>query len=178
MKKVLLLLVFAGFAAGASAQLVQPNRPKLTLDGKKGYITINELAFGYGLGGHTTPYSKSYFGFTTMHAFQSNEMFMVGAGTGVLSYRDGIMIPLYLDMRMRLMQNTFAPYLSGAAGLLINPSDFNGGTRMFIQPSAGGMYSFSRNFAANFSVGLKIQMGVNISRASFVTGKAGVIYKF
>ena len=76
------------------------------------------------------------------------------------------------------MQGSIDPYLSGSGGMLLNPSDFNAGTRMFINPAAGVMYSISRNMAANLSAGLVIQMAPNISRASFVNSKLGVTYKF
>jgi len=37
-----------------------------------GYISINELTYGYGLGSTVMPYSKQYYGFTTMHGYQLN----------------------------------------------------------------------------------------------------------
>ena len=178
MKRIFIISIILFTTLASSGQLVRPNRPAKILDGSKGYITINEFTAGYGLYGHTTPYSKSYFGFTTLHAYQANETFLVGAGTGLLFYNDGLLIPLYIDLRVRLTQRYLDPYLSGSGGMLLNPSDFNAGTRMFINPAAGIMYSISRNLAANFSAGLLIQMAPNISRASFVNSKLGVTYKF
>lgn len=178
MKKILLVTIILFTTLATFGQLVRPNRPGKSLDGGPGYITINEFTAGYGLAGQTTPYSKHYFGFTTLHAYQANETFLVGAGTGLLFYDDGLLVPLYVDLRVRLMQGYIDPYLSGSGGMLLNPSDFNAGTRMFINPAAGIMYSISRNMAANLSAGLLIQMAPNISRASFVNSKLGVTYKF
>ncbi|MGM0532351.1 MAG: hypothetical protein ACQER7_13480 [Bacteroidota bacterium] len=178
MKKAVLFALIAFISMSVSGQLVKPNSPKPSLDGGSGYITINEFATGYGLGGHTTPYSKGYFGFTSLHGYQANEIFLFGAGTGLLFYNDGLLIPLYLDMRVRLRFAALIPYLSGAGGMLLNPSDFNAGTRMFIHPSGGVMYTINKKLAASVGAGLQIQMGANISRASFVTGKIGVAYKF
>lgn len=178
MKKIILVAIIIFTATAAYGQLVRPNRPNIVLDGRPGYITINELALGSGLAGQTTAYSKHYFGFTTMHGYQANEIFTIGAGTGLLFYNDGLLIPLYADLRVRLSQSYLAPYLSGSAGVLLNPDEFNAGTRMFIEPGAGLLYSLSRKMAINLSAGLKIQMAPNISRASFLTVKFGLTNKF
>ncbi|MBS0010649.1 MAG: hypothetical protein KFF49_04525 [Bacteroidales bacterium] len=177
MKKIILVSIILFTTLMSYGQLVRPNRPHVILDGRKGYITINEFAAGSGLSGQSTPYSEYYFGITTLHAYQANETFLVGAGTGLLFYDDGLLIPLFIDLRLRLAQNYLAPYLSGAAGMLLNPSQFDSGTRMFINPSAGIMYSITRNLAANVGAGLQIQMAPNIGRASFVTARVGIIYK-
>jgi len=178
MKKIILVAIIVFTAMSTYGQLVRPNRPNIVLDGRSGYITINELTAGSGLAGHTTPYSKYYFGFTTMHGYQANEIFTIGAGTGLLFYNDGMLIPLYADLRVRLSQSYLAPYLRGAAGVLLNPDQFNAGTRMFIEPGAGVLYSLSRKMAVNLSAGLKIQMAPNISRASFLSVKLGLTNKF
>lgn len=168
----LLLLSFASYA-----QLTRANKPWKTLNPEPGYITINEFTTAFGLGGTLALFSDRYFGFTTIHGQQVNDMFMVGAGTGALVYSDGLLIPLFIDMRMRLIPSIWTPYASASGGLLLNPSDFNHGLRMFINPSIGIRYSFTRVLAATFSTGLWIQMGSG-SRASFVNVKAGMVYKF
>ena len=178
MKRLLIISIMLFITLASFGQLVRPNRPGLRLDGSKGYITINEFTAGYGLSGQTVPYSKHYFGFTSLHAYQANETFLVGAGTGILFYNDGILIPLYIDLRIRLMQNFLFPYLSGSAGMLLNPSDFDSGSRLFINPAVGVIYTVYRNLALNINAGLKIQMTANAGRASFVNSKFGVTYKF
>ncbi|MFN2314909.1 MAG: hypothetical protein ABR531_10660, partial [Bacteroidales bacterium] len=159
-------------------QLIRPNRPSLILDPSPGFITINEISIGYGLSGTETPYSKSFFGITSVNGYQANEYFMLGAGTGLLMFNDGLMIPLFVDMRLRIDIDDITPYLSGAGGLLLNPSDFDAGTRMFINPSAGARLTLSRSFALSLSGGLWMQMGSNIGRASFINIKSGAVYKF
>ncbi len=178
MKKTVLVSAVVLITLSSFGQLVRPNRPVKLLSDDAGYITINEFRVGYGLGGHSTPYSMGYVGITSLHAYQVNETFLVGAGTGLLFYNDGLLVPLYIDMRLRFLQKTVSPYASAEGGLLLNPSDFNAGTRMYINPSGGVILSISRNFAANIGLGLHMQMGPNISRASFFNGKIGVTYKF
>lgn len=178
MKKIILVALIIFTATAAYGQLVRPNRPNIVLEGRSGYIMVNELVAGSGLSGHTTPYSEYFFGFTTMHGYQANEIFTIGAGTGLLFYNDGLLIPLYADLRVRMSQSFLAPYLSGSAGVLLNPDDFDAGTRMFIEPGAGLLYSLSRKMAINLSAGLKIQMAPNISRASFLTLSLGLTNLF
>ena len=178
MKKLILLSILGLFTISASAQLVRGNRPYTSLSSTEGYIMINEFNYGIGLGGHTTPYSTSYYGITSVHGYQVNSMFMVGGGTGLLMYNDGLMIPLFVDMRVRFPLSMFTPYISGEGGMLLNPSDINGGSRMFINPAAGVRYSLDRKVALTASAGLWVQMGPNISRASFVNLKVGAVYKF
>ncbi|MEA1887138.1 MAG: hypothetical protein U9N72_08020 [Bacteroidota bacterium] len=178
MKKIILISIVLFTTLSSFGQLVRPNRPFITLDEGRGYITVNEFTAGYGLAGQTTPYSKHYFGFTTMHGYQANETFMIGAGTGLLFYNDGLLIPLYIDMRVRMPQGLLIPYISGAGGMLLNPSDFDAGTRMFINPAAGILYPITRHLAADISAGFLMQMAPNIGRASFVNAKIGITYKF
>lgn len=178
MKKFILVLILASVSSAAFSQLIRPNRPSLILDPSPGFITINEISFGYGLSGTTTPYSKSFFGITSVNGYQANEYFMVGAGTGFLMFNDGLMIPLFVDLRLRLNIDDITPYLSGVGGLLLNPTDFDRGTRMFINPSAGARLTLSRSLAISLSGGLWIQMGSGIGRASFINIRSGVVYKF
>jgi len=180
MKKTIQISILALLVSiGAFPQgLIRPNKPALTLDASTGFITINELNAGFGLGGVATPYSKSFFGFTTVNGYQVNETFLAGAGTGILLYNDGPMIPLFLEFRLRILIEKFTPYLSGSGGLLLNPSDFNTGTRMFINPSAGVRYTLNRNLGVTLSTGLLMQMGSNVGRSSFINIRSGVVYKF
>ena len=177
MKKIMIISLVLFSTLGASGQLVRPNRPVAVLNGRSGYVTVNEVTAGIGLSGTSTPFSTSYFGFTTMHGYQANETFLLGAGTGLLFYDDGLLIPLYADLRVRLTQSWMSPYLAGAAGLLLNPSDIDSGTRMYLNPAVGLLYSLSRNMALNFSAGIHIQMAPNINRSSFLNTKFGLTYK-
>ncbi len=179
MKKAFIISIILITTVCASAQLVKQRRPSRSPYRKTGYIvTLNEFTFGAGMASQETPYSKSFFGVTTLLGYQANKTVMVGAGTGLLFYNDGLLIPVYADIRVNLMQDIIIPYLSGSGGILLNPSDFDAGIRTFINPFAGLMYPFKRNYAVNVGVGAFIQMAPNTSRANFVNLKAGVTYKF
>lgn len=178
MKKFILVIILASLSSAAFSQLIRPNRPSLILDPTPGFITINEINAGFGLSGTTTPYSKSFFGVTSINGFQANEYFMAGAGTGLLFFNDGLMIPLFVDLRIRIDIDDITPFLSGAGGLLLNPTNLDSGTRMFINPSAGARLTLNRNLGITASAGLWMQMGSNIGRASFINIRTGIVYKF
>jgi len=151
---------------------VAPNKPFVSLSGTPGYITINELTAGIGLGDVSVPYSKSFFGVTTIHGYQINESFVIGGGTGALFYNGGTFIPVFADVRYRFLINTFTPYIFGDGGLLINTA---GGSKMFANGGAGVRYTVNSHLGINFGTGLWIQYGD--TRDAFVNFKLGVTYK-
>lgn len=175
-RKFTLLLLLTCIVLVISAQeKVDPNRPGTKLSTDKGFITINELHFGFGLGVTSIPYSKSFFGFTTVNGYQFNKSIVAAAGTGLSFYNGGLLVPLFLDFRYRFNINQFTPYLIADGGFLLNFSDF-GSTKIFINPGAGIRYAFSSNLAANLSTGLLIQYGGY--RDALINFKTGITYKF
>jgi|WetSurMetagenome_2_1015567.scaffolds.fasta_scaffold00011_4 hypothetical protein len=178
MKKILVTLVFAVIASGAifAQNIIQPNKPYVYLNPQPGYVTINELTAGIGMSNTTYPYAKSFFGFTTIHGYQIDKTFIIGGGTGVSVYNGGTLIPLFLDFRYRFLIKTITPYVFGDGGLLLNFSDFNNGTRLFINPGIGASYTITSALAVNLGVGLFMQMGED-KRDSFINFKLGLTFK-
>lgn len=178
-RAMLLMLLFTVGVIAISAQnkVVKPNNPYSTLISAPGYITINELTAGIGLGDNVVSYSKSFFGFTTIHGYQIDKNFVIGAGTGASFYNGGAMIPLFLDFRYSFYIDTFTPYLFGDGGLLFNLSDLNNETRIFINPGIGVKYALSEKLGLNFGVGYWLQAGGSSNRDSFINVKLGVMFK-
>ena len=176
MKKLLLSILLIWASASLSAQeKVNPNKPFGTLHSEPGYITINELSYGFGLGETSPDYSKFFFGFTTIHGYQINKRFTTSGGTGILFYNGGVLMPLFIDVRFRFDLKPVTPYLWNQEGVLVNFSDFQD-SKIFVALGGGGQYAFSKNFAANLGIGGMIQSsGV---RDSFIVVKAGVTYLF
>lgn len=176
-RAIFFIIIIACFASVLTAQYkVSPNKPFLTLNSKPGFITINEITGGFGLGGTTAPYSKNFFGFTTVNGYQVNKNFIFGLGTGLSFYDAGLLIPLFLDFRFAFNINRLTPYLFADGGLLLNVSDFNG-TKLFINPGLGARYTLNRSFAINLGTGIISQVDGEI-RSSFVNFKIGGVYKF
>ncbi len=170
-------VIAALFAITAEAQLlVSPNRPYRMLNPRPGYLTINEFTTGFGLAGTETPYSDFYYGFTSVHSYQIDRRFAIGGGTGLSVYGDGMLIPLFFDMRFRFRVSTLSFYGYGNGGLLIDPGDIDGGTKYYINAGPGVRLALSNSFAVKFGPGLFTQMGPT-SRASFVMVRLGFSYK-
>jgi opacity protein-like surface antigen len=174
---VLLILIALTFSTASAQEKVTPNKPSTTLNPESGFITINELTAGFGLGITSVPYSKSYFGFTTINGYQIDKNFVMAAGTGILGYNGGVLIPLFLDFRYRFNLDPYTPFIWADGGFLLNLKDFSNGTKQFLNPGAGVRYAFSRNIAANLGAGLLLQSGGGISD-TFINFKGGVTYKF
>ena len=176
MKRSLTLLIIATISAALVAQgRVMPNRAYSILNSSPGYITINELQAGLGLGNTSTDFSKSMYGFTSIHGYQMNKSFLLAGGTVVLLYNGGMLIPLFMDFRYNFKISSFTPYAYSDGGILMNVSDLVEGSKIFINAGGGVRYSFSRQIAATLSAGYWIQNG--ISRDSFVIVKTGITYK-
>lgn len=175
-KLSIIILIISTVTVISAQDMVDPNRPGTLLNNNPGFITINELHFGIGLGTTNVPYSKSFFGFTTINGYQINKNFVAAAGTGLSFYNGGMLVPLFLDFRFRFNISQITPYLFGDGGFLLNPSDLNS-TKLFINPGLGIRYSFSKNLAANLGGGFLIQTGGG-TRDTFINIKMGVTYKF
>lgn len=156
--------------------MILPNKPYSTLSPAPGYITINEFTAGFGLGETDVDYAKSMYGFTTIHGYQINKNFMFAGGTGLLMYNGGTLIPLFMDFRYTYVLSSLAPYFFGDGGFLLNPSDINGGTKLFVNAGPGVRFTMSRKLGFNFGAGLLIQMG-QTRRDAFINFKLGVTFK-
>ncbi|MFN8240303.1 MAG: hypothetical protein U0X39_06070 [Bacteroidales bacterium] len=140
------------------------------------YVMINEATWGGGINLDINPYSKAYFGFTTIHGRQKNQHFVSGLGTGASFYKEGVLVPLFLDLRYWFNLCTTTPYLYGDGGLLMSFKNFSSDTRYFINPGIGFRRLISNTTGINFSTGFMIQMGSGISWDSFVNLKLGLTY--
>ena len=180
MKRLLIFLFCMVVLSGSSGLLCQdkmlPYEPEGILSSNPGFILINELTTGIGLGITDVPYSKSFFGFTTVNGYQINKNFVAAVGTGLSFYNGGLLVPLFLDFRYRFNICLITPYVFADGGLLLNFSDINA-IKLFVNQGIGIRYSFSRNIAVNLGSGMLIQTGASY-RDSFINIKAGMTYKF
>ena len=180
MKRLLIFLFCMIVLSSSSGLLCQDgiisNESERDLSSEPGFISINELTLGIGLGQTVLPYSRSFIGFTTVNGYQINKNFVAALGTGLYFYNGGLLVPLFLDLRYRINISRITPYVFTDGGLLLNFSDKN--TRKpFVNPGIGIEYSFSRKFAVNLGSGLMIQWSA-LYRDSFINFKTGVTYKF
>ena len=171
-----IIIIFVALSAGKAQYRVLPNKPFSTLNTNPGFITINEFTGGYGLSGTTAPYSKHFFGFTSVNGYQVNRNYIFAAGVGLYFYESGLLVPLFLDFRFAFYVGRITPYIFADGGLLINVSKLND-TKLFINPGVGARYTMSRNIAINLGLGVLAQVDGTV-RESFLNPKLGVVYKF
>ena len=178
MKRLLIFLFCMIVLSGSSGLLCQYgiNESERYLSSDPGFISINELSAGIGLGKTEIPYSKRFIGFTTVNGYQTNKNFIAAVGTGLYFYNGGLLVPLFLDLRYRINISRITPYVFTDVGLLLNFSDISD-NKPFVNPGIGINYSFSRKFAINLGSGLMSQWGA-LYRDTFINIKAGVTYKF
>jgi len=69
----LFIIIFGCGVIVSGQEKVIPNLPFKILRSTPGIISINEIQFGIGLGATEVPYSKSFFGFTTIIGYQVNK---------------------------------------------------------------------------------------------------------
>ena len=162
------------------AQDFNPEPP----DPQSGYLNINELTAGYGLGSIETPYSKYFYGFTTIHGYEFNiapfnikSGLFVGAGTGMLFYDEGAMFPLLADMRYTITRRKISPFVFGNGGLLVNIDDIRNQSMLSIKGGAGARIRLSEKLNLSIGTGLTMQLHRDDLRDTFLNLKAGVTFK-
>jgi len=181
MKKIQSVLVFAFICA---LSFCQPNRRPATFNPGSGYSNINELQGGYGLGTTTIPYSRYFYGMTTIHGYQLNiyglhikSSLLGGIGAGVFKYNGGTLFPVFGDIRFNIDKKKASPYIFAKSGLLLSFEDLFAQTRMFINGGVGLRFKIDDHIGIHIGTGLFIQMGSNVSRNSFVNLIAGMWFK-
>lgn len=179
-KSVLLVLV----CLSIKTLMGQPYNRQVTINPGSGYVTVNELSVGYGLGETVIDYSRYFSGFTTTHGYQLNiyglnvnSSLAAGAGTGIFIYNGGVLLPVYGDGRFTMNRKRVSPYVFVRSGLLFSLRDFNGQTRLFVQGGTGLNIKIDDQFAFCVSPGLLLQMGSNVSRDAFLSLNAGIVFK-
>jgi hypothetical protein len=172
---IFVLLIIVSVSVGFAQERTSSESPLKSLSPESGYIMINELTGGFGLGDKDVPYAKGFFGFTTIHGYQVNKAFVVAGGTGINFYNEGTLVPLFLDLRYRAIVSQWSLYIFGDGGVMLDFSE-NKDFRLFINPGVGGSYTISQKVAINLGAGLLTQFGD--IRDSFINLKMGMVYKF
>ncbi|HBC79372.1 MAG TPA: hypothetical protein DEO60_04185 [Bacteroidales bacterium] len=183
MKRLLIIIIFYLPALLATAQRqANSGRQNVTLNPNSGYANVTEATFGYGVAGTTMPYSQWYYGFTSSHGYQLNiyglnlsTNLFIGLGSGLLVYKEGNLVPAFVDIRFTWDKKKVEPFLYGNSGLLIGVKNLDENTKLYINGGGGIRYRIDDSFAVSLGGGLLLQMGT--SRASFLNVKAGVTYK-
>ncbi|NLA50308.1 MAG: hypothetical protein GX876_12725 [Bacteroidales bacterium] len=180
MNKIILSNLIFMTCACIYAQDIIPN----PFDLKPGYININELTGGYGLGSTEVANSKFFYGFTTIHGyefivspFSINSGLSLGAGAGMQFYDDAALFPVFGDLRYFVRLKNISPFVFGSSGILMNLDNFRDQSMFFLNGGAGTMVKLSNNLNLSIGAGLFIQFSRDKTRDAFFNLKAGVSFK-
>ena len=182
-KLILSIFMFSVFITTASGQYYEgPYDPVKIHYKTPGFISINEIGYGAGLGEEDTlarDYSQYFISVTSILGYYVSQNFIFGAGTGAYFYNGGTLIPIFGDMRFTFNFKRLNPYLSGSGGFLFDISDPGSNIKLFLNPMAGARMVISYSVAATASAGFHIQEGGGDvgDRDSFVNFRLGVSIK-
>lgn len=177
MKHILTLLLLA---LSVSVVTAQPNdriakTPKVNYDWRPGFVSITEFTGAFGLINTSTPYSRYYYGITTMAGYQFTRNIKAGVGAGVHLHNDGTLFPLYLDFRYSFNSQNIIPFISGTGGAAFNLRDIDM-TYLYINPAIGIKWVAANRTGISFSSGLNIMTAPG-GRNSFINFKLGLELK-
>ncbi|MCU0378914.1 MAG: hypothetical protein MUC78_11725 [Bacteroidales bacterium] len=159
----------------------QPNprvarNPAINYDWQPGFVNITELTGGIGLSLTYAPYSKNYFGVTTVNGYQFTRNIKAGIGIGAHFHDAGILVPLYLDARFSFNAQEFVPFFSAAGGAAMSLTELSEQSRIFINPAIGVKWVAAIKRSVTFSTGLMVMSGGG-GRSSFINFNLGVEFK-
>jgi hypothetical protein len=174
--------------------ITKGNRPSVSGNGydsdvkSSGYTCIVELGFGYGKpGGSSTSSRPDEYAFlaTVFNGFTINPTLQLGVLTGLDLWKNRILVPVCIDMRVNLLKKVNAPFLYGNAGYSFGWADITGGTG--IGGGTGGLGAGARLRVAGkqlivFSFGYMYQGsgkgsgGKSPSGSNFILLKSGLLF--
>ncbi len=159
----------------ADSMMMAAYRDSVMKENVSGFYNNTYATGAYGLKDISLPYSKYFFGASTINGYVINRHFMTGIGLGIQSYNDGgLMSPVFLDLRYTLGKKNFQPYFFADGGMLINYDDIEV-PGVFINPGVGFMQKLGDHFSFNFGAGYYLQKdGI---RHSFVNAQVGIVYR-
>lgn len=172
----ILLLIICSFAANAQLGKRVASTPAINYDWRPGFVSINEIGGGLGLGEITADYARNYFSVTSVNGYQFSRNVKAGIGIGIQTHNEGMLFPLFLDFRFSLSSQKIVPYVSAAGGIGLDFADVTEKSRIYINPSIGVKYVAAKKLGFSLSSGL-IMMSARDYRTSFINLKLGVEFK-
>jgi hypothetical protein len=160
----------AKITADSIAEINKPKPVKET-----GFISINEVGAGFGLGDTSEDYGRYIVSVTTIAGYRINNRFSAGLGAGINFYNGGNMIPVFLDFRYRFGQGKVNPFLVADGGVAISPDGLNS-SALFLNPGFGIEKKLNTKVAFHLTGGIHTQQGPDGIRNSFFNFKGGVSF--
>jgi hypothetical protein len=117
---------------------------------ESGFENITSFSGGIGLRITEAPLAGRFLAVDNIFGYNINRNWLVGPGIGVNFYNEGIMMPLYLDVRYYLNDKQTSPFFAADGGVVFHFGNFdNSGT--FINPQFGLRRKLSNKYAFHFT---------------------------
>jgi hypothetical protein len=139
-----------------------------------GYFNCTEFNGAYGLAKVDIPYSRYYYGLTTVNGYAVNRHLYAGLGLGLINYHSGLTAPLFLDFRYHFSKSGFSPYIYTDCGVIFRFKESNQNPILFFNPGIGFFKGFSDRFGLNLGAGILMQR--DEMKSSFVNLKLGFVF--
>ena len=175
-KLSLLLLLITIIGAYAQPDQRIAKSPKVNYDWRPGFVSITELTGAFGIGMTEVPYSKYYYGITTIAGYQFTRNIKAGVGLGIQMHNEGNLFPVFADGRYSFNAQHIVPFVGASGGLALSFDDIFNQTYIFMNPTAGIRWVAARRTGIIFSAGIMMMSG-EFTRNSYVNFKLGVEIK-
>lgn len=152
------------------------NSPKVNYDWKPGFVSITEFSGAIGIGITDVPFSKYYYGISTMAAYQFTRNIKAGAGVGIQTHNGGTLFPVFVDARVSFNAQELVPFISASGGLGVNFGDIRNQSYVYVNPSAGIRWVAASRKGISLSGGLMMMSG-EFTRNTFINFKLGLELK-
>jgi hypothetical protein len=147
------------------------NKPKPVKE--TGFISINEVGGGFGLGVVTEDFGRSVISLNTIAGYRVNKHFTAGLGTGVNFYNGGYLIPVYLDFRYRITDRKVTPFFVADGGVMFSTKGLSS-SGLFINPGFGFEKKLTNKVSFHLTGGIMVQQAPDAIRNSFFNFKGGI----
>jgi hypothetical protein len=147
------------------------NKPKPVKE--TGFISINEIGGGFGLGVVTEDYGRSIVSLNTIAGYRVNRHFTAGLGTGVNFYNGGYLIPVYMDFRYRITDRKVTPFFVADGGVVFSTNGLSS-SGLFINPGFGFEKKLTSKVSFHLTGGIMVQQAPDAVRNSYFNFKGGI----
>jgi hypothetical protein len=131
---------------------------------RPGLMNISELNVGFGLGDTNADFAKQFVGLTTILGYGITRYLHGGIGAGLSFYNEGMLVPLFLDLRYVINFRKISAYFFGDGGGLFSFSKTGHENKLLLNPGTGLRFKICSDLDFNIGAGLFLQVGGDQSR--------------
>jgi len=141
------------------------------------FFSHTEIDLAFGLGSTELPYSRQFFGATSIVGYHFNSRLYTGLGAGIFDYSSGVMAPVLIHARYNFSDRRISPFICSDLGMLINLSGTDIDNPFYANPGVGIAVLTQRNRVFTSTVSLYTHWKKEVIRESFINLKIGLLLK-